>query len=163
MNNKKLTESLKKKDGFWIRIRDLNDEVKTGCLAKIKFDDDNNIRIYTLLEDAPAINIYPPEDFAFYSGTMGVLLMLNGKGDIYDYYDPFDADEDLIEYTENFLKKWGLSEEEYLEHLDLSTDEEIPKMMFLRTNRKIEEISAEEANKYREMIGLPKLDEEEIK
>ena len=89
--------------------------------------------------------------------------MLNGKGDIYDYYDPFDADEDLIEYTENFLKKWGLSEEEYLEHLDLSTDEEIPKMMFLRTNRKIEEISAEEANKYREMMGLPKLDEEEIK
>ena len=73
MNNKKLTESLKKKDGFWIRIRDLNDEVKTGCLAKIKFDDDNNIRIYTLLEDAPAINIYPPEDFTFYSGTMGVL------------------------------------------------------------------------------------------
>lgn len=57
MNNKKLTESLKKKDGFWIRIRDLNDEVKTGCLAKIKFDNDNNIRIYTLLEDAPAINI----------------------------------------------------------------------------------------------------------
>jgi hypothetical protein len=50
-----------------------------------------------------------------------------------------------------------------LEHLDLSTDEEIPKMMFLRTNRKIEEISAEEANKYREMMGLPKLDEEEIK
>jgi hypothetical protein len=94
---------------------------------------------------------------------MGVLLMLNGKGDIYDYYDPFDADEDLIEYTENFLKKWGLSKEEYLEHLDLSTDEEIPKMMFLRINRKIEEISAEEANKYREMMGLPKLDEEEIK
>jgi hypothetical protein len=29
--------------------------------------------------------------------------------------------------------------------------------------RKIEEISAEEANKYREMMGLPKLDEEEIK
>jgi hypothetical protein len=45
----------------------------------------------------------------------------------------------------------------------ICTDEEIPKMMFLRINRKIEEISAEEANKYREMMGLPKLDEEEIK
>jgi len=153
MDYLQLQERLKTENGFWVKIKDLNMNERTGCAAKLKINEENKLMIHTLLEDAPAINIYSPQEFAFYTIKDEVILRLVGKGEIYDYWGS-DCSESPEEYTKRYVNIWKINRDEFLRYYEEAEDLDLPELKTARIVKKEEKITEEEQKEFRSILGL---------
>ena len=72
MNNTQLDKMLNNKNGFWVRLKDVDDNT-VGPAAKILINEEG-LTLFTLLDEAPAINVYEPNKFMFLSTDRDVVL-----------------------------------------------------------------------------------------
>jgi len=153
MDNLQLQEKLKIENGFWVKLKDLNMDERTGCAAKLKIDKENNLVIHTLLENAPAINIYNSEEFAFYIIRDEVILRLVGKGEIYDYWES-DCPESSEEYTRRYLDTWEINRDELMRYYEEAEVLDLTELKTARIVKKEEKITEEEQKEFRAILGL---------
>ena len=127
ITNEQLLKEMSRETGFWVRLNDINNEYRTGIAAKIIIKDEQ-LTLFTLLDDAPAINVYDSEDFSFISKSKKTILILNKKGRIYDWWEE-DCDRSAEEYTKSFLSTWDLDEEEYNKFSGLGEVDKLPELL----------------------------------
>lgn len=127
MRNEHLMKKINKDNGFWVKLNDLERADRTGIAAKILIKE-GFLTLYTLLYEAPAINIYNSNQFVFVSTDKEVILKLRTKGEIYDWWGE-DSDRDVESYIKTFLNIWQLDELEYEKYSDENEIEKLPEIM----------------------------------
>lgn len=127
MKNEQLIKEINKETGFWVKLKDLDNNARTGIAAKVLVED-GCLALITLLAEAPAINIYEPKNFSFISMGNETILSLKTKGHIYDWWSE-DTSHTTDEYKEIFFRTWSLSKEEYRKYNDSEDVEDLPELI----------------------------------
>lgn len=138
MKNEQLMKEINKKIGFWVKLKDLDDNSRTGIAAKILIED-GCLTLITLLAEAPAINIYEPKNFSFISTENQTILALSTKGQIYDWWGE-DSGKSVEDYIRTFFHVWNLKEEEYKKYNDSEDVEDLPELMITGLIQESDEI-----------------------